>query len=427
EGYLLAYVHRALGVENLDWRAGRQYRAHPTPLAGTHEDLENAEVIVTYGRSAASLAPILDLRIRKAVARKSATLISVGDQLASGVLRLRHVASFADVQAALPARFERVAFVWDGTESAEAPALFALAETLRASGTHVTGFVLGEQPNARGAECVGMLPQGTALGTLGMLEGARDGNLSVLALMGVNPMLHFPDRELVASALRATPFVVVSELFMTETAELATLVLPACAAFEKSGTTTDLCGDVLPVAGSVKAPDSVIADGDMLVALADALGIALPLPGEMEQRMRALLSQAPGGDHRAPMMPSGAVPADALKVVVDSTIFTGGGTVAHDARIAELRTAPRAMLHPHSASECKVSAGDLIDLTAANGGATLRDLPVVLNERVPRGTVSIVDGLGQAPANAFGRAGFARVSAVRKPFVAALAAGTEAR
>ncbi len=66
-----------------------------------------------------------------------------------------------------------------------------------------------------------------------MLEAARDGKLGVLALLGVNPVLHWPDRQLALDALNAAPFVVVSELFMTETAELATLVLPACSAFEK--------------------------------------------------------------------------------------------------------------------------------------------------------------------------------------------------
>jgi predicted molibdopterin-dependent oxidoreductase YjgC len=117
-----------------------------------------------------------------------------------------------------------------------------------------------------------------------MLDAARDGKLGALAIFGANPVLRFPDRALVEAALEAVPFVVVSELFMTETAERANLILPACSAFEKSGTTTDLAGDVLPVMGSVVAPGEAQADGDMLVLLAEALGVSLPDPGRNRTR-----------------------------------------------------------------------------------------------------------------------------------------------
>ena len=53
------------------------------------------------------------------------------------------------------------------------------------------------------------LPRDGGLDTRGMFEAARDGKLRALALLGVNPVLHFPDRELVIAALQATPFVVV--------------------------------------------------------------------------------------------------------------------------------------------------------------------------------------------------------------------------
>ena len=79
--------YRALGVENLDWRAGRQRRAYPGALWGHAADLENAQVIITVGRSAAQLAPVLDLRIRKAVARHGASLIAFGDHLPAACSR----------------------------------------------------------------------------------------------------------------------------------------------------------------------------------------------------------------------------------------------------------------------------------------------------------------------------------------------------
>ena len=303
EAFLLQHVYRSLGVENLDWRSGRMHHAYPGLRGGKHVDLENAQAIITFGSPPSQTAPVLDLRIRKAVAHKGATLISVGHQPAPGIRSVR-AATFADAVKAIPGGATRIALVWDGTPSTENAAVELWAQKLPA-GTALSVFVPGEQPNARGAEAIGMFPRGTGFDTGEMFAAARGGKLAVLALLGVNPVLHWPDRQAAIDALEATPFVVVSDLFMTETAERATLVLPACSAFEKTGTTTDLAGDVLPVVAGVPAPAEAWADGDMLVALADALGVALPTPHEIEQRIGVLVSQAPrdsaaaGARHRS--------------------------------------------------------------------------------------------------------------------------------
>jgi NADH-quinone oxidoreductase subunit G len=412
EAFLLAHIHRSLGVENLDWRAGRQRTAHPGDFGGTHVELEQADAIVVYGRPPAQTAPVLDLRIRKAVSQKGAALISIGDRTADGPLRERHVATVDDARAALPAGAKHVAFVWDGIETAQSAALLALAESLRAAGTHVTMFVPGEQPNARGAERMGMLPRDGGLDTQGMLEAGRDGKLGVLAILGANPMLHFPDRALVAAALDATPFVVVSELFLTETAERATLVLPASSAFEKSGSVDDLAGDVLPVYASVPTPESTLADGDMLVLLAEALGVQIPEPDSLMDIIYITKRKAtPDMARREEPATPRDVPAGALRVRFDATIFTGGGTVLHDARLGELRPAARAGLNPQTAATLGIAAGTLVDIAAVSNDGALSGLPVVLSERVPPGVVAVLDGIASAPANALGRSPFVRVTA----------------
>jgi NADH-quinone oxidoreductase subunit G len=398
EAFLLQHVFRELGVANLDWRAGRQGRAHPGATGGTHADLENAQVIITFGRTPAQLAPVLDLRVRKAVARNGALLFSIGDHLASATLGARRFASFGEAAAAIPPATQRIALVWDGVGSAEAAAVDAWSASPLAAGKTVRTYIVGEQPNGRGAEAVGMLPRVGGLDTGAMLRAARDGKLGALSLFGVNPVLHWPDRELAVAALKAVPFLVVSELFLTETAELATLVLPACSAFEKSGTTTDLAGDIRLVVAGVPAPDATLADGDMLVALADVLGMALPLPDEIERRIRGLTAATPDLPELGSTAPSAG--GEGLRVVIEATIFSGGGTLAHDARLGELRTAPRATFHPETAAAFGLAAGDAVDLGA--GVQTLRELTVVIDPRVPAGAVALVEGLPAANVNVLG-------------------------
>jgi len=416
EAFLLQHVYRALGVENLDWRAGRMVRAWPGPLPirGHHAELAAADVVITYGVPPAQTAPVLDLRVRKAVAN-GATLISIGDHLASAVLPCVRVATFADAVKRIPSGAKHVAIVWDGIEVADAHAIAAWAGALDHATTTFRLYVPGEQPNAFGAEAVGMLPRDGGLDTRGMFEAARDGKLRALALLGVNPVLHFPDRELAIAALRATPFVVVSELFMTETAELATLILPACSAFEKTGTTTDLAGDVLPVSAAVPSPESTLADGDMLVALADLLGIALPAPAALDATIRELAAATP---QNPPLpAPDGAPRAiasgETLRVIVEASIFSGGGTLAHDDRLGELRLTPRARMHPASAAAFELEEGDAIDL-AGPERVRLDGLTVAFDTHVPEGAVAIVAGVPAAPANALRGAVAVTIAAKRR-------------
>ena len=419
EAFLLQHVHRALGVENLDWRAGRMVRAWPGPLPirGHHTELADADVIVTYGAPPAQMAPILDLRLRKAVAQ-GALLISVGDHLASSVLPCTRVATFADAVPLIPSGARHIAVVWDGIEVADATAIAAWAGGLDDAAGRFRLYVPGEQANAFGAEAVGMLPRNGGLDTHGMFEAARDGKIGVLALLGVNPALHFPDRDLAIAALRTTPFVVVSELFMTETAELATLILPACGAFEKSGTTTDLAGDVLPVAAAVRSPEATLADGDMLIALADALGVAVPAPAELDARIRELAAGVP----QNPPLPAGGgapraiAPAETLRVIVETSIFTGGGTLAHDDRLAHLRLRPRATINPATAARFDLIAGDSIDL-AGPEQTRLDGLTVAIDARVPDGAVALLAGVPEAPANALRGATAVTIAARRRAAV----------
>ena len=55
-----------------------------------------------------------------------------------------------------------------------------------------------------------------------MLDDARNGKFKVLSIFGVNPALYVPDA---IEALGSLDFLAVSELFMTETAQLATLAM----------------------------------------------------------------------------------------------------------------------------------------------------------------------------------------------------------
>jgi anaerobic selenocysteine-containing dehydrogenase len=101
-----------------------------------------------------------------------------------------------------------------------------------------------------------------------------------------------------------------------------------------------------------------------------------------------------------------------LKVVLQSRIFAGGGTSAHDDRLPELRPLPEAAISPADAAELGVKTCDYVDLQA--DGKTMHDLLVEVRAGLPQGVVALIDGLPDDPANIFGEGALVRVSNIRK-------------
>ena len=415
EALLLEKTLRGLGVANIDWRAGRQRQATPGRFGGTYADLERAQAIVAFGRPPSQTAPVLDLRIRKAVSRHDTRFVTVGQHAAESFVPSIHLASI-DELAPLLETAERVALIWDGIDLEVGRRAAGIADALAAKHVDVHTYIPGEQNNARGAEAFGLLPRAGGLGTDGMLRSAQDGTLRVLSLFGANPVLYNPRGvAAVREALENVPFVVATELFLTETALLADLVLPVRGAFEKDGHVYDLGGDVLPVNAAHMAPDGPLSDGEILVALAAELGIAIPAPHELLEQATAPLPAASYGLGDAAFSEGFApvpVPSDGLRVAVAANIFGGGGTVRFDDALGELRPRATATFAPATASALGVSQGDVIDLAASEERA-LRNLIARVSDVALPDIVTILDGISDAPANAFRDGEAVRVTDVR--------------
>jgi predicted molibdopterin-dependent oxidoreductase YjgC len=86
----------------------------------------------------------------------------------------------------------------------------------------------------------GSLPQEDGLSLLEIIEEAGNKNIKALYVMGENPVFNLPDGTYVKEALSDLDFLVVQDLFLTETAEIADVVFPALGWTEKTGTYTNL-------------------------------------------------------------------------------------------------------------------------------------------------------------------------------------------
>jgi len=113
----------------------------------------------------------------------------------------------------------------------------------------------------------GSLPTEKGLSMPEMVEAAKAGKLKALYVVGSNPI----GRLSIDPFVFSKSFVVVQDMFLTETATMADVVLPAANAYEKTGTYTNTCGDLQLVkkAGEVT---NTKPDFEMIVRIADAMG-----------------------------------------------------------------------------------------------------------------------------------------------------------
>lgn len=109
--------------------------------------------------------------------------------------------------------------------------------------------------------------------TVTEMVGAAGDEVKNMYIVGENPMMSDPDLTHVAECLKKLEFLVVQDIFLTETAELADVVLPGACWAEKEGTFTNTERRVNRVRKAVEPPGEAKADWEIITALANKLEI----------------------------------------------------------------------------------------------------------------------------------------------------------
>lgn len=115
------------------------------------------------------------------------------------------------------------------------------------------------------------LPSASGLTVTEMFDAALKGTARALYIMGENPVLSNPDVTHTIKALKKVEFLVVQDIFMSETAEYAHVILPAAAFAEKDGTFTNTERRVQKIRRAVKPFGESKPDWEIISALAGEL------------------------------------------------------------------------------------------------------------------------------------------------------------
>ncbi len=116
------------------------------------------------------------------------------------------------------------------------------------------------------------IPEKPGLTVTEMMSAAARGDIKAMFIMGENPVLSDADASHVAEGLKKLDFLVVQDIFLTETAQYADVVLPSACFAEKDGTFSNTERRVQRVRKAVDPPGEALADWEIICRIANAMG-----------------------------------------------------------------------------------------------------------------------------------------------------------
>ena len=138
-----------------------------------------------------------------------------------------------------------------------------------------TGYqpVVNEEARAKFEKAWGVtLPSKPGITIVETLNAAHEGKVRALFVMGENPMLSDPDLNHAREALGRLDLLIVQDILLSETAQLAHVVLPAACFAEKDGTFSNTERRVQRVRKAVEAPGQAKADWEIIAELSSRMG-----------------------------------------------------------------------------------------------------------------------------------------------------------
>jgi NADH-quinone oxidoreductase subunit G len=289
--YLVRIARVGLGTSNIDHhRTGDVASLLETHAAqATTADLYTAKAVLIVASDLSQQHPFLAFQVRANWRHHQARVYTVRrgpvreDKIAARIVSVEpggEMEGVESLRADLAQEPELVIVFGDAIQGDGVARLVAFGASL---GIPVKYVCLVDYSNSRGAVEMGLLPGPDGLSLPGMMA-AED--LDALWVVGANPLKRYR-----LAAKQA--FVVVQDLFLTETATAADVVLPAASAYEKAGTVTNVCGEVQRLKKALEVPGTK-PDSEIFRLIVREMG--LDLSGDVGQAWRPIRPVESAGD-----------------------------------------------------------------------------------------------------------------------------------
>ena len=254
-----------------------------------------------------------------------------------------------------------------------------------------------------------------------MIDKARAGDLKAMVVVGENPVGSLPAHLDVAGSFKSLELLICQELFLTETAALAHVVLPAAAPLEKTGTWTNEEGHLQMIRPAIEPAGESRPDWEILSTLSMLLGTSTRVRREQRRAQRGpqrdsrLWSARAGTDsaqgrsrRRRTVRRGGLSPrhrhslySGPRRLQTDGTtwhmrltqsLFHSGKLSTRAKGLLELEAQPMLRMNRSEAERLNIADGDRVRVSNRRGELVTTVKRV---ERVPAGTVWFPDHFAQ--------------------------------
>ncbi len=258
-------------------------------------------------------------------------------------------------------------------------------------------LVLQEKNNSQGAVDVGFVPGNGGMTAQQILDGCLSGSIKTLLVAGENPVVSYPGQSKVKDALQKVDFLVVADLFLTETAQQADVVLPVCSYAEKEGTYTATDRRVQKVTPAIPAVGQSRTEFTVYGDLIRALGGQAPTtPADAFAQIPAYagIEYAALADDGA-FAPVAVKPALVLPVAAATQVEAGKialltgaalyhcGTMSHYGE-GTVAACPEGYLELSYADAARLQIADGVEVTVASNEGSIT-LQARISLRMPEG------------------------------------------
>ena len=272
-------------------------------------------------------------------------------------------------------------------------------------------------------------------------DAAYDGDIKAMYIMGENPAMSDPDQEHARTALANLDILVVQDIFMTETAAFADVILPASAFPEKDGTVTNTDRRVQMGRAAVPMPGQAQQDWWIIQELANRMGLnwTYSHPRDVFAEMRMVMPSLTGiswqrlddegavtypcadensagrevifGDGfptesgRGRMTPAEVLPPDETPDAEYPIVLTTGRLLEHwhtgsmtrrSSVLDALEPEPEVHMAPETLQDLQVEPGTLVRVVTRRGEI---ELAARIDPKLPSGLIFVPFCFYEAPAN----------------------------
>jgi formate dehydrogenase alpha subunit len=282
------------------------------------------------------------------------------------------------------------------------------------------------------------LPSKVGLTIVEMIHAAHEGKVKGIYVMGENPMMSDPDVNHVKEALENVDFLVVQDIFFSETAELADVVLPAASFAEKEGSLTNserrvqLWRKAIEPVGESRPDWEIICDiatrmgyemkYDSPAQIMDEMARLTPIYGGMSHDRlegdglqwpcpdkdhpgtqflhKGKFSRGLGRFHAIEFRPPFEMPDEEYPLLLTTGRmlyhFHTGTLSRRSAGLDELHPEGKVEISPEDAAKLDIEDGDLVEVTSRRGKVVAKAL---VTDKSPVGTVFMTFHFREAAAN----------------------------